>query len=388
MEKQNERTSSARILIIEDDRTTSLILSEILKLDKHTVKTASTGRSALERLASFKPDVILSDLNLPDEDGLSLLRQIRTARNRPFTPVIVVSARDDTAALVEGLEYAEDYLIKPVDPVELRARVRSMVRLKSMHNSIEELNRSLESRVRERTEELSQSNKKLQQEAKLRTKSETEVRRLSRMISDLQETERARFAREIHDALGTSLLTLKLMIQTNFHKLDRSGRQKDLLKEMIHLVDETTRSARELAHSLSPAILTRIGFPAAVKELVENLRAANPQIRFRCETGQDFPRMSESWNREVYRLIQEALTNALKHSGADEITVYLSVKNGLSKAGVRDNGKGIGKQKKSGIGLLVMRERAASVGWYLSIKSNKGKGTEVSIERKNRKKTG
>lgn len=385
MEKRIDRRNAARVLIVEDDATTAILLSEVLSEDRHVVRTAASGREALRELKKNPSDVILCDLNLPDMSGLALLKKLRQSR-RAFIPVIIISARADKDALVSGLAFAEDYLTKPVDPVELRARVRSMLRLKTSHDQAVDLNRSLETRVNDRTRALIDANKQLQAEVRRRTKSEREVRRLAAAVSRIQEEERARFSREIHDALGTSLLTLKLLIQTHFAR--RNARPKELkaLSQVLELVDETTENARSLAHSLSPAVLSRLGFKAAVGTLLERLQASHRKITFKFTAPEYFPELSETWNREVYRIIQEAVLNSVKHAAPSEISVSISVDPSRITVRITDDGRGLTRSTNGGIGLLLMRERAAMLNASIKVDSRRETGMEVALECKNWKK--
>lgn len=376
-------SSGGRVLIIEDDVSMATLLSESLRHDSHTVEVARTGATALTLVASWQPDVILSDLNLPDADGIAILREIRQIPQASMIPVIILSARTDREARLEGLSWAEDFLAKPADPLELRARVRSMLRLKRVQTDLAQMNRTLEERVIKRTEEIVQINRTLSGTATRLAASESEIRYLSQALSEIQEAERARFAREIHDALGTSLITLKLMIQTQCGLLGQKDPvQDDAVKQMIELVDETTETARGIAHSLSPVALAGLGLKEATAELLDRLAAAHPSVQFELKMKGRLPRLSDASKREAYRLIQEAIANSLKHSKANRIGVELGSLNGGLRILIRDNGSGLKPNSKKGIGLRLMAERAQAIGCLLTLKNGRSKGLEVVVERK------
>src|SRR5215469_9041704 len=117
----------ARLLVVEDDKPLRELLRRGLVEDGHVVDTLADGRECEAYLADGAYDVLLLDLNLPHEDGLSILRRIRSGGDT--TPVLILTARDDTRDVVAGLDSgADDYLRKPFTFDELEARLRSLVR--------------------------------------------------------------------------------------------------------------------------------------------------------------------------------------------------------------------------------------------------------------------
>jgi class 3 adenylate cyclase len=131
------------------------ILQLRLKAQGYEVLTATDGVSALTAAREFLPDLILLDVMMPKVDGLEVCRQLRGDPSFPFTPIIMITAKADPKDVVAGLEAGGDeYLTKPVDQVALVARVKSMLRIKELHDSVEtmagklaEWNRTLEQRV-------------------------------------------------------------------------------------------------------------------------------------------------------------------------------------------------------------------------------------------------
>ena len=116
----------ADVLIIEDDGTIRTALVRALSTRSHSTMTAATALEGLQSLVDHRPDVVLLDLGLPDLDGAALLAMIRAVSN---VPVIVVSARDDGAAIVSVLDAgADDYLVKPFAADQLDARIRAVLR--------------------------------------------------------------------------------------------------------------------------------------------------------------------------------------------------------------------------------------------------------------------
>ena len=117
----------AKILIVEDEPTIAMGLKNDLKLEGHAVEVAADGETAVRRAGEGAFDLILLDLMLPRKDGLTVCRELRHAGVR--TPIIMLTAKSQEAEKVVGLELgADDYITKPFSPLELRARVKAMLR--------------------------------------------------------------------------------------------------------------------------------------------------------------------------------------------------------------------------------------------------------------------
>jgi class 3 adenylate cyclase len=144
-----------RVLVVDDMPANVHILQLRLAAQGYEVLTATDGEQALATAREALPDLILLDVMMPKVDGLEVCRQLRADPSFPFTPIIMVTAKADPKDVVAGLEAGGDeYLTKPVDQVALVARVKSMLRIKELHDSVEALsaqraewNRTLEQRV-------------------------------------------------------------------------------------------------------------------------------------------------------------------------------------------------------------------------------------------------
>jgi adenylate cyclase len=158
-----------RILVVDDDPQSRDILMTRLASQSYETVMASDGEQAVALAREQQPDLILLDVMMPKMDGLQVCRQLRVDPSIPFMPIILVTALADSKDLVAGLDAGGDeYLAKPVDPAELVARVRSMLRMKGLYDTVrkqaarletkalqlEELNRTLEARAQEQVVEL------------------------------------------------------------------------------------------------------------------------------------------------------------------------------------------------------------------------------------------
>jgi two-component system response regulator MprA len=116
-----------RLLVVDDDRRLRDVLRRALSLSGYEVRLAETGSEALAEVSSGVPDAVVLDVGLPDIDGLEVCRLLRRERNR--VPVLMLTARDAVADRIDGLDAgADDYLIKPFDIDELKARLRALLR--------------------------------------------------------------------------------------------------------------------------------------------------------------------------------------------------------------------------------------------------------------------
>src|SRR5215467_8595588 len=152
----------ARILIVDDNETNRDILATRLATHGYELLQAADGEEALIAAREQTPDLILLDVMMPKLDGVEVCRRLKSDANLPFIPIILVTAKADSKDVVAGLDAgADEYLAKPVDQMALMARVRSVLRLKELHDQVraqaadlESWNRTLEQRVSEQLSEI------------------------------------------------------------------------------------------------------------------------------------------------------------------------------------------------------------------------------------------
>jgi adenylate cyclase len=156
----------ALILIADDNPVNVDVLRARLAAHHYDLIAAEDGEQALAAATTHRPDLILLDVDMPKLDGLEVCRRLRRDDRLPFIPIIMVTAKADTADIVAGLEAGSDeYLTKPVDGAALVARVKSMLRIKALHDTVQaqtvqltEWNRTLEQRVAVQVEEIERIN--------------------------------------------------------------------------------------------------------------------------------------------------------------------------------------------------------------------------------------
>lgn len=147
--------NGTRILVVDDEERNLKLLIVCLAHEGYETATACSGLEALQTTASFRPDLILLDIMMPEMDGFEVCRKLKENADTAHIPVIMVTALDDRASKIRGLEAgAEDFLGKPVDRAELLVRVRNLLQIKKLTDFLKDHNRLLENEVEARTVEL------------------------------------------------------------------------------------------------------------------------------------------------------------------------------------------------------------------------------------------
>ncbi len=145
----------ARILVVDDTPSNVKLLADILSAKGYAVVTAVNGAEALARTERDRPDLVLLDVMMPGMSGYDVCRKLRDNPATAMLPVIMVTALDPGQERVKGIEAgADDFLTKPIHQPEILARVRSLLRIKALHDQLTDLNRDLEARVAEQVSQL------------------------------------------------------------------------------------------------------------------------------------------------------------------------------------------------------------------------------------------
>ena len=202
-------------------------------------------------------------------------------------------------------------------------------------------------------------------------------RKLAKTLVDVQETERRRIARELHDHLGQSLTGLQFMLETA--KNQASGTQRMTLEQVQDVVTGIIRDVREMSLSLRPSMLDDMGLvPTLLWHIDRYTSQTGIHVNFQFD---DFhQRVPLEIETGAYRIVQEALTNAARHAQVKEVFVGLVVQNDTLWVEVLDNGKGFipsSELEKASTGLSGMRERASLLGGYLLVESFLDQGTQI-----------
>jgi signal transduction histidine kinase len=210
--------------------------------------------------------------------------------------------------------------------------------------------------------------------------SERVARDALRRVVRGQELERRRLARELHDETGQALTSILLGLKAVEEAKDDQA-LSEAAQDLRELVVATLQDVRRLAVELRPKALDDFGLVPAVERLVETF-GDQTGIRVQVEARLGDERLPGEIETTVYRLIQESLTNVLKHAHASTVSVFLVRRDGKVTAVVEDDGRGFDQAgvREDGLGLTGMRERAALVGGRLTVETSTGGGTTIVVE--------
>jgi PAS domain S-box-containing protein len=515
---ENEKVN----ILMVDDQPAKLLSYEVMlgELRENLIK-AKSAKEALEVLLKTDVAVVLMDVSMPELDGFQLAAMIRQHPRFQRTAIIFVSAVHLTDLdQLKGYEHgAVDYISVPVVPELLRAKVRVFAELHRKTRQLETLNRELEQRVLERTEELAlkaelllqlnvelvEKNQELDAivhtapdiifsrkadgsrdyisdrfyeftgaatgsangfgwldyvhpddkqkamadwllcvesganyEAEYRIQSKEgnyrwfraravpirndglilkwygtcsdihdskvleqsirdnatelekmvdrrtdELRRLSIRLMTMQDEERRRLARDLHDGLGQELAVAKIVLDKMILQGPAEPPQ-EAWTQASSIIDRAIQQVRTMSHLLHPPLLDEVGLLSALSWYVDGLTK-----RSGIETSLDvrpaeFPRLASEVETAVFRIVQEALTNVFRHSEASKVWITLTQKDGLIVVSVRDDGKGIGRRiaelqpDSVGVGIGGMKQRAKEFGGELRL-TNAQPGTLVEL---------
>ena len=190
-----------------------------------------------------------------------------------------------------------------------------------------------------------------------------------------QEDERLRIARELHDEIGQTLTAVALRAE---HAATRAGDQRSEVAQLAEIVQHSLHDVRRISRELRPEALDELGLVNALIALCSRVSEQRGMRIVRRLEG-PFPELAPELELAIYRIAQEALTNAMRHSGATELTVSLSCTDGELVLEVSDNGHGLPESVNDGAGLTGMRERSLLIGGDLLIESEAGAGVTVAL---------
>jgi signal transduction histidine kinase len=342
------------ILMVDDQASKLLTYEAILnELGENLIK-ANSGREALELLLKNDIAVVLMDVSMPELDGFELASIIRQHPRFQKTAIIFVSAvhLTDLDRLKGYQRGAVDYLSVPVVPELLRAKVSVFAELHRNAQQLELLN--------------------------------NELRNLSGRLLSTQDEERRRIARDLHDGLGQELSAAKMLVD-GIHIGNQSAELKaQAALQASALLDRVMQQVRSISHLLHPPLLDEIGLQSALRWYLDGLTERSGIETVFDVDPQEFPRLAPEVETAVFRIIQEALTNVFRHSGAGKACITLTKNEDHVAVSVRDFGKGIAahivelRPGSVGIGLGGMRQRAKEFGGELRLK-NAEPGTLIEV---------
>lgn len=266
------------------------------------------------------------------------------------------------------------------------ALTREAAERRRAEQELQAAHRELEQRVQERTNELTEALSRLREEMSVRERAEEQLRRLSVRLMALQDQERRRIARDLHDTTGQTLSAMKMNIAMLQEMSKGRAGSLELLNDLNALTDSALQEIRTTSYLLHPPLLDEAGFASAAKWFVDGF-ARRSGIEVSCTIPGDFDRPPAHCELVLFRVVQEALTNVHRHSHASCAGVTLVSEAGHITLEISDNGAGIPAEQlqhlrdadsHSGVGLAGMRERVRELGGEFEIRSD-CRGTTVTV---------
>lgn len=363
------------LLVVDDEEPNVRLLERILSAAGFTnVHSEMDPRRVPKLLTELRPDAILLDLLMPSMDGFRIMEQIAsTGGGADFVPVLVLTADLTLEARDRALRAgASDFLTKPFDATEVTLRLTNLLHTRLLHQQVQEYAGSLEELVSQRTRELTKSYQALK-------KSDVTRRELLRQLVNAQEAERSRIAGDVHDDPIQQMTAVGMRLEILRSRLSDPG-QLELVGKLITTVQGSVARLRNLLFQLRPPSLDRQGLASALRDLLR-IDAETSGFRFDLDDRLDGEPPDEA-RTILYRIAQEAVTNARKHAQAKNLSVKLAEADDGYLVTVRDDGRGFdaanAAQPMTGhLGLVGMSERAALAGGNVKIESSPGTGTTV-----------
>lgn len=342
--------SSPKVLYV-DDEPVNLSLFTMAIGHHFPVLTALSGAEALAILHNDPGvAVLISDQRMPGMSGLELLEKARALY--PDTIRMMLTAFTELDLAMEAINrcHVHSFIAKPWNEDLL---LLNIVRALETYRLVRE------------------------------------NRELSRRLSTVAEEERRRLARDLHDDFGLILPSLRFILDELQESLGPpSSNQQRLLALVDAKINELGRVCRQAASNLRPDILDRLGLLATLEAGVQEFGRENPACPVDLQIHGQQKTLPPEPETVLYRVFQEGLNNIREHSGASRAEVLLTFSHPMVIMVIRDNGCGFSeaealtgaRRRGRGIGLLGMRERVASLGGRISVKSRPGKGTGIRVE--------
>jgi signal transduction histidine kinase len=319
------------ILVIEDDQAIRETIRDILEVKKYVVDVASNGKEGLALIIKNNPSLVICDINMPIMNGFDLLESLNVSEEISIVPPFVfLTARSNNSDIRKGMELgADDYLLKPFNNSDLLAIVTTKINKR----------------------------RKIQQFS--------------------TEKEQNRISRELHDSIQ-QLLAASLM---GFNVIDKDlgcldDNTKEIYNRSLSFLKEASVEVRNISHDI--VISKEIDIKKKIEILLEQVNNTGKLVTY---FSYNVYKEIENYKKiELFRIIQEALNNTLKHASAQSIRILLESNEDGGKLRINDDGVGFNiSDSKSIFGLENMKKRAEKIKANYNIESIVNKGTTINL---------
>ncbi len=308
-----------KVLVVDDNPKIMAIAKAHLKKESLEVLCAEDGISALKSARQEKPDLILLDVDMPDMSGFEVCQILKDDTELCMIPVVFLTAADDNASRIKGLDLgAVDYVTKPFDSSELRARVRAALRTKQLQDQLEALNHELEDRVVQRTEKI---NLLLQQ--------------------------KDAFVNQLSHDLKTPLTPLVALLPMVANRTEDTESKKmlDLIMDNVDYMKNLTERTLQLAQLNSPNIslkLERVDLVSEITNTIASLSSIFEENGIKVVNNTTAPLDAEADRMLIKELLHNLVSNTIKYTNGNGVVAFEATKGGGNvKISVKDNGIGM-----------------------------------------------
>jgi signal transduction histidine kinase len=352
------------ILIVDDNATNLLYLEIILRNVPAQLIQALSGAEALNLTKDTELALAILDVQMPEMNGYELAVLLNKNRTENKVPIIFLTANfPENSRVMEGYKAgAVDYIVKPLNEIILISKINIFLEIYWQKH-----------RIVEDTEKL-----RISEEETRITKEKVEE--LNQYLIKAVEDERAQISLQVHDELGQSMTALKMDLNWVKQNLNNPELIAQKIDKMIKMSNEVIRRVQRISSELHPGVLDDLGLIPAIEWYCEEFteRTGIPCALF---LGENEP-ASKPLNLTLFRIVQEALTNVIRHSKATKISIQLTIEPEIVLT-ISDNGIGISPEKvksRKSFGLIGMQQRITQSGGTIEISGSPNNGSSVIVK--------
>jgi two-component system sensor histidine kinase/response regulator len=331
-------TNTFSILVVDDEPDNFDVIETLLSEQNYQLHYAANGKSAIASLEAFQPDLILMDVMMPEMDGIEVCRRIKANPEWQIVPIIMVTALNSKSDLANCLNAgADDFISKPINSVEMRARVHSMLRIKQQYDNIQAL-----SQIQSNT-----------------------INILESTLNELRGTLSSRMSHELNTPLNGIMGTISLL-QEDIENMDineiremlgwvddSAQRLENLTKKFLLYLELETSPSRQQSFKTAHTKFSSTVVASTLRSYVHKLKRSDNDLIFELEDAE----IALS-DRYLLTILHELVDNAVKFSSSGtSITINSQVVDNMFNLSVHDLGRGMTKEQVARIDAFVQFER-------------------------------